>query len=171
MANKLEQFIPVVQSDGLNSDKNGALGGNLTFSGVNTYSGNSTYTGNNTFSGSTTISGSATIANVAGPILVGTSGTGTDVGGSVTVNAQRGVITTASLSTIAGTTYILTLKDTFIGATSQVFASVYSGSNTGGNATIGAVTPFAGSATIVVSNAGTAAVFNGTLKVNFFVAS
>lgn len=135
MANNIEQFVPVVQSDGLNTAK------------------------------SVSLQPTSTVA------LIGTFSTGTDVGGSVTINAQRGVITTASLTTSAGTTYIVTLRNTFITATSQVFASVYNGTNTGGNVLVGALTPFAGSANILVTNAGTATVLNGTLKINFFVAS
>lgn len=147
MANQIEQFVPVVQSDGLNTTKNVSITGSLTATGA------------------VSLQPTSTVASI------GTSSTGTDVGASVTINAQRGVITTAALTTSAGTVYIVTLKNTFISATSQVFASVYNGSNTGGTPFVGSVTPFAGSANIVISNAGTATLLNGTLKINFFVAS
>jgi fibronectin-binding autotransporter adhesin len=170
-----ENYDPYVQANGFNTAKDVVLAGTNTLSGATTLSGSNTFSGATTISGAITSTGGASFAQSGATVVtVGSSSTGTDISGSVTVNAQRGVITTAALTTIAGTSYSLVLKNTSIGASSQVFASVYNGTNTGGLPAIATVAPAAaggGSATILVTNLGTATVLNGTLKVNFFVAS
>lgn len=167
MANLLEQFIPVVQSDGLNSAKNGALSGSLTFSGTNTHSGGETFTGAVTLAagGGLTPSGTAVI-------LIGTSASATSVGGSATINAQRGVFTSEALTTVAGSATVVTIKNTSISTTSQILASIKSGaSNTTGYPMIGAITPFGGSVTISIMNAYNFGSLNGSVVISFIVLS
>lgn len=106
-----------------------------------------------------------------GLVLLGGAGTATVAGGSATVNAQKGTITTASLSTAAGTATTFTINNTLIGASSRVYCSVYNGTNTGGLPTIGRVTPFAGSATVEITNITGGGSLNGTLIVPFLVTS
>lgn len=108
----------------------------------------------------------------SGIALLGASGSATVAGGSITLNTQRGVATTASLSTGTLAVTSFDIVDSLIGAQSLVFASVYNGTNTGGAATIGTVqVKTAGSATVTIVNAGGAALgaFNGTLLVPFVV--
>ena len=45
MAVNLENYIPALQYNGLNSAKSGTLSGNITFSGTNTFSGTTSFTG------------------------------------------------------------------------------------------------------------------------------
>lgn len=59
MAQNLEDFIPVVRYEGLNSAKNGALSGVLSFTGVNTHTAAETHTGLEVFSGGIDASGGA----------------------------------------------------------------------------------------------------------------
>lgn len=163
MAINFENYEPVVQANGLTTAKDVSVSGAVTLSGATAISGAITSTGGASFAQS----GSS-------PVTIGSSSTGTDIAGSVTINAQRGTVTTAALTTISGTSYTLVLKNTSISSSSQVFASVYNGTNTGGLPAIATVAPAAaggGSATILITNLGTATILNGTLKVNFFVAS
>lgn len=108
-------------------------------------------------------------------VLVGDSSTGTVASGSATINAQRGVVTTASLTTATAAAHSFDLVNNKIGSTSQVIVTVANGTNTGGLPTPGVLDVGAtGSATVRIVNAdsrpaGTA--FNGTLKVNFIVLS
>lgn len=167
MANQIEQFIPVVQSDGLNTNKAVVLGSTLSVTGALTQTGAATFNGGITLGagGGFTPSGTAVI-------LVGTSSTATASGGSATINAQRGVLTTEALTTAAGSATVVTLKNTSISTTSQILASVRSGSsNTTGYPTIGAITPFGGSATISVMNAYNLGSLNGSVVISFIVLS
>ena len=108
-------------------------------------------------------------------VLVGNSSTGTVTSGSALINAQRGVVTTASLTTATAAAHTFDLVNNKIGSASQVFVTITNGTNTGGLPTTGVVdVATTGSATIRIVNAdsrpaGTA--FNGTLKVNFIVLS
>lgn len=108
-----------------------------------------------------------------GIVLLGSTSTGTIVNGSATINAQRGMLTTASLTTGTAAATTFDLKSNKIGTSSQLQLTLFSGSNTGGLPVLGqAVIGVAGSATITVVNAdsspaGTA--LNGTLKIAFVV--
>lgn len=93
--------------------------------------------------------------------------TATAVAGAATLNKASGKITTEALTTAALGNYVLTLTNSTIAAADTVYASVADGTNTTGEATIGRVTPGAGSVTIVVKNISTAAAFNGTVVVSF----
>lgn len=112
-----------------------------------------------------------------GVVLLGDISTGTanspTATATVTINAQRGIITTGSLTTGSASTYSFSLLNNKITATSQVFASVYNGTNSQGAPVVtGVQVATAGSATITIGNFANAATpLNGTLLVNFVVLS
>ena len=95
--------------------------------------------------------------------------TATATSGAATLNKSSGVITTEALTTAATATYVLTLTNSTIGATDQVFASVSMGTSTTGLPDITSIKPGAGSVVITVQNAAPSAVLNGTLKIAFAV--
>lgn len=95
--------------------------------------------------------------------------TATAVAGAATLNKNAGVITTESLTTAAGSNYVLTLTNSQIAAADQVFASVQAGTDTGSGHVIGAVVPGAGQVIIVLKNLSAATAFNGTFKISFLV--
>lgn len=101
------------------------------------------------------------------------SNTGTESSNAITLNASGGLITTASQSLAVGSTYIITLTNSAILATSTVRAAVYNKSNVVPGAYIVSIgTPATGSVVITLGNAnpsGTA--LSGTLFVPFLVAT
>ena len=103
-----------------------------------------------------------------GSNLTSDSGTGAAVAGAVTLNKQSGTVTSEALITAAAATYTLTLTNSVVTAGSRIFVSLANGTNTTAPIYVASVTPGAGSATIVVVNAGTVAL-NGTIKISFFV--
>lgn len=94
----------------------------------------------------------------------------TDVANAVTSNVLQGTITSASLSTAVGATYLITLTNSTVSATSIVRAAVFSKSNTTPGAYISSIVPAAGSVAITITNGGTAAL-NGTMVVPFLVST
>lgn len=105
-------------------------------------------------------------------VLIQKNNTATASAGAATLNAAAsGVVTTESLTTVAGSDYTLTLTNNMIAATDIVLASVGNGSNSGGAPNLRAVTPAAGSVAIVVRNGQTVidTSLNGTLKIGFVV--
>lgn len=95
--------------------------------------------------------------------------TATATGGAATLSKTAGVITSEAITTAAGATYTLTLTNTKVAATSQVFASVNLGAGTGGTPAIASVTPAAGSVVIIVQNIHASAAFNAAIKIAFMV--
>ena len=89
--------------------------------------------------------------------------------GAATLNKMAGVITSEALTTAAGAQYTLTLTNSDIAATDQVFASVQDGTATAGTPAIATVTPGAGQVVIVVQNIHASAALNGTIKISFAV--
>lgn len=87
--------------------------------------------------------------------------------GAATLNKNSGVITSEALTTAAGASYTLTLTNSVIAATDQVFASVQYGTATTGSPAVVTVTPGAGSVVIVVQNISAATALNGTIKIAF----
>lgn len=103
-------------------------------------------------------------------VLLGDSSTGTVASGSALINAQRGTITTAALTTTGGGTHSFDLRNNKIGPSSQIICTLQQGTNTSLGATlVPLTTPIAGSVTVNILNSGTAGVLNGTLKVHFIV--
>lgn len=95
--------------------------------------------------------------------------TATAVAGAATLSKMSGVVTSEALTTAAAATYTLTITNTGVAATDQVFASVWFGTSTTGLPMIATVTPGAGTIVIVVQNAHASAALNGTIKVAFAV--
>ncbi len=95
--------------------------------------------------------------------------TATATAGAATLNKQAGVITSEALTTAAGAVYTLTLTNSVIGATDQVFASVSYGTATAGSPVVTRVTPGSGSVVILVQNIHASAALDGTIKIAFFV--
>ncbi len=105
-------------------------------------------------------------------VLIQKNNTATASANAATLNAAgSGVITTESLSTLAGSDYTLTLTNNMVAAADMVFATVQNGTNAGGAPYIRTVTPAAGSVVIVVRNGQTTidTAISGTLKISFLV--
>lgn len=103
---------------------------------------------------------------VGGTIVYNKVG-GTEASNVVTANGACGVITTSSLTTAAGSSYVITWTNSFITATSVIMLSTNGGTSTTGDAQY-KVVPSAGNATLTIFNAGTAA-FNGTFLIGYHV--
>ena len=86
---------------------------------------------------------------------------------TATLNKNSGVVTSASLTTAAGATWVLTLTNSAVAATSIVLATV--GTAGTGQPTIANVVPGAGSVAITVQNIHASAAFNNTISVSFVV--
>jgi hypothetical protein len=95
--------------------------------------------------------------------------TATASSGAATLNKMAGVITSEALTTAAGATYTLTLTNSDIAATDQVFASVSNGTNSQGIPVTSTVTPGSNQVVIKIENNDLAAAFNGTIKIAFAV--
>ncbi len=93
--------------------------------------------------------------------------TATASSGAATLNKMAGVITSEALTTAAGATYTLTLTNSDIAATDQVFASVALGTATTGMPTVTTVKPGTGSVVIVIQNIHATDPLNGTIKIAF----
>lgn len=89
--------------------------------------------------------------------------------GAATLSKSAGVVTSESLTTAASSSYTLTLTNTAVAATDQVFASVALGTATTGTPVITSVKEAAGSVVIVVKNIDASAALNGTIKIKFAV--
>lgn len=97
------------------------------------------------------------------------NGTATASGGAVTLDKQRGVITSEALTTAAGSDYALTLTNSKIGALSNLSVNVFQGSNTTEGLSVQRITVASGSAVIRVRNTHASAAWNGTIKIAFLV--
>lgn len=84
---------------------------------------------------------------------------------TATLNKMAGKITSASLTTAAGGTWVLTLTDSSIAAADQVFASVSTAGT--GMPMVANVVPAAGSVVITVQNIHASVAFNNTIVVSF----
>ena len=104
-------------------------------------------------------------------VLECVNNTATATSNAATLNAAGcGVITTESLTTLAGSDYLLTLTNSMIAAADVVLVTVGYGTATTGSPMVNRVTPAAGSVAIRIRNGGTTdAVLNGTLKIGFVV--
>ena len=105
-----------------------------------------------------------------GKIIVGDSGTGTVAGGSANIDAQRGVVTTETLTASTASVETFDLVNNKIGTDSQVLVSLGDTTNTTGLLVLGSVTTqTAGSATIELVNTSTTESLNGTANIVFQV--
>jgi hypothetical protein len=101
--------------------------------------------------------------------LFNNNGTGTESANAVTINNLSGVITTSSLSTAGGSSYVITLTNSFIASTSKVIVNIAGGSNTNTFNISHKTVSGSGSAVITIYNNTAATALNGTLLLNFFV--
>lgn len=108
-------------------------------------------------------------AKGASLVSVGDYGTGSAVAGAVTVNAQRGLVTTEALTTAALLSYTLTLTNNRVTATSVVQVSIQNGTNTQGIPILLSVAPGSGSCVITIINLAAILAMNGSLKIAFVV--
>ena len=106
---------------------------------------------------------------VVGALAIRNKDTATATAGAATLSKQAGTVTSETLTTAAGSEYILTLTNTFVAAASVVLASVQNGSNTTAGAYVTSVTPAAGSVVIKVKNGHASAALDGTIKIAFLV--
>ncbi len=113
-----------------------------------------------------------TLADVAA-LFAAMSNAGTESSNAITLNALGGLITTASLTTAVGSTYVITLTNSAILTTSVVRAWVYGKSNVVPGAYIVSIgTPAAGSIVITLGNANPAGTaLSGTMFVPFLVST
>jgi hypothetical protein len=93
--------------------------------------------------------------------------------GAATANGQRVQITSESLTTAAGSDYVLTLTNSFItapgGSGSLVMCSVANGTNTTEGLACNRVQPGSGSAVIHIRNTNASSVLNGTIVISVVV--
>lgn len=99
--------------------------------------------------------------------FVSVSGTATSTAAAATINKQKGVVTTESLTTAAAATYSFTLTNSLISATSVVLVTVGTGGT--GEPAVHSVVAGAGSVVIKIRNDAAAAAFNNTLTIGFVV--
>jgi hypothetical protein len=95
--------------------------------------------------------------------------TGTASGNTGTINTRGGKLTTASLTTAAGSSQTVTINSTAIAAADLVLVSLANGTNTQGTVTQGLVTTASGSVSVEIRNTHASAAFNGTVVVTFMV--
>ncbi len=93
---------------------------------------------------------------------------GTEAANAVTASGNAGVITTSSLTTAGGATYVITWTNTKITATSVIGLTIQGGTNTVQNITF-TVVPGAGSATLTIFNNTAATSLNGTILIGYTV--
>lgn len=94
----------------------------------------------------------------------GSSGTST-----ATLNNRFGKLTTASLTTAAAASHVITVTNSAVKAADLAFASVTLGTATTGEPVVGNVTCGAGTLVITLTNRAAAAAVNGTLVVSYAV--
>lgn len=111
----------------------------------------------------------AQVAEVAAAGACMAATTVTAAAGAVTSNTLCGTVTSESLSTAVGANYTLTLTDSLISTTSQVYAGAWLKTATAGKVQVQSIVLSAGSAVIVVKNVGTAAINSNTIVVPFMV--
>lgn len=95
----------------------------------------------------------------------------TEVANAVTSNVLHGTITTASLSTAAGSTHVVTLTNSAITTSSVVRANIYSKTNTTTGAYITVGTPGSGSVVFTITNGNASSALNGTMVIPFAVST
>lgn len=104
----------------------------------------------------------------AGSEIILDKGTGTEASNAVTINHQSGVITSSSLTTAGGGTYVITLTNSFVATSSVVLVGWMGGTNTVANFTVSA-TAASGSSVITIHNNTAATSLNGTIIIGFTV--
>lgn len=91
---------------------------------------------------------------------------GTEASNAVTANGFAGMITTSSLTTAGGSSYVITWTNTLMNASTFVGLTLAGGTNTTENITIKCV-PGSGTATITIYNNTASTALNGTIILNY----
>lgn len=99
----------------------------------------------------------------------GDHGVATAVAGAATINHVSGQVTSESVTTAAGSDYVLTLTHPMVQADSVVLASVANGTNTTEGLAVNRVQPSAGSVIIRVRNTHATVALNGTIVISFTI--
>jgi len=94
---------------------------------------------------------------------------GTEAANAVTASGNAGVITTSSLTTAGGATYVITWTNTLITATSVVGLTIQGGTNSATNNITFKCVVGAGSATLTIYNNTAATSLNGTIFIGYTV--
>jgi hypothetical protein len=91
--------------------------------------------------------------------------------GAATLNAEKGTITThTDVNVAAGMDYTLTLTNSLVHSTlSNIYVTLDDGTNTTAPIYVRKVTPFNGSATILIRNGHASSALNGSIKIRFTV--
>jgi hypothetical protein len=97
--------------------------------------------------------------------------TATATAGAATLNKNAGAVTSESITTAAGSDYVLTLTNSAISASSFVMVSVANGTNTTEGLAVNRVQPGSGSVVIHIRNTHASAALNGTIVISFVVAN
>ena len=93
--------------------------------------------------------------------------TATATAGAATLAKSSGKITSEALTTAGLASYTLTLTNSLVAATDQLFVSVANGTNTQGTLGVGPVVCGSGSATIIIHNLHATEALNGTIVISF----
>lgn len=92
----------------------------------------------------------------------------TEAGGNVTASGNAGVITTSALTTVPGSTYVITWTNTQITTSSVVFVFIMGGTNSINNVSISA-TALNGSSQITIQNNDAGSNLNGNILLGYLV--
>lgn len=145
--------------------------GDVLFTGLTPGAINSTTIGATTPStGAFTTLGSTGLATLGSVKIDTGTKTATATGGTTgaaTLNKNSGIITSPSLTTAAGATWVLTITNSAIAATDQVYAQL--ATTSAGTPIITNVVPGAGSVVITVTNIHATAALNNTVLISFLV--
>jgi len=164
----LESY-PISQNDilevlyGYNTTTHSGIFGMFTVAIANGVITLTAYTG-----GSTVLVNNAANALAPGANIALAKGTATTTGGAATINQQSGVLTTPALTTAAGSSYVITLTNSFLTTSSVFLTSLQGGTSTANNITITS-TPGAGTGTVTITNENSVTALNGTLIIGFAV--
>lgn len=116
----------------------------------------------------TTLNNWAMFTDTAGTIGNILKANGTEAANAVTASGKAGVITTSSLTTVAGGSYAITWTNTQIAAASAIQLTLMGGTNTIKGITLQA-TAGVGTSTLTIYNNDPAAPLNGTLLIGYQV--
>lgn len=154
MAIKLEDLLPGIRENGLNTDEAVVFGGSLTLTGA------------------LAVASSVKSSNATGGVGYATGAGGavtqiTSASTGVTLNKVTGQITTVALTTAAAAEERFTVTNSAVAATDVVaLSTTYNG---GGTPLLSVQKVAAGAFDIVISNAHATAAFDAVMVINFAV--
>lgn len=103
--------------------------GNLSVSGSVAQTGTVTASGTANLTGTVSFGSASSGAVYSNSVSVGSLTLSTATSGAVTLSAKFGRITTGALSTLANTTYALTITNTMVSTGDLIFVNLQNGSN------------------------------------------